>query len=182
MNAHLVNTLIQIREKAEDIHKGISTLQNTLPPWPELISQSTVLLHQYQTLLDQLSPEPILNHLILQPKATAPADSQIVPNLLRTKTLPEIEMEEEELWKHYNKENPLKYSFLLDERVEYNEIIDHIDSEYEKAKTVKVDSKLQGPQQVVPTNYDSSDLFDAMANGVGEDLNTILCLCLLQTY
>jgi len=91
----------------------------------------------------------------------------VVPNLLRTKTLPEIEREEEELWRQFNKESPLKYSFLLDERVEFNEIIDHMDSEFEKSKTAK-ELKLQTAPHSVPITFDSSDLLDAIANGSGK--------------
>lgn len=174
MDGRLYAAFLKIRDTAEDIRKSIVQIQS-MPAWPDFLSQAAVLLLQYQNLLDQLSNEVILNHHILQPKAIPNNNHLLIPNLLHTKPLPEVEQKEEELWKQYEALFPTrqfsyadKLEHLQERRNEYNKIITELEEHYEKAKASFKSASTVAPEPTYPiAPVTVADLAEAINSGNG---------------
>lgn len=90
--------LSALRNRAEDLRRSIDRLIHTMQfaadrlQWADTLEQYAVMNVQYQYLMDQL--RPLLKHWVAHPKSVNQSNAPLLPIMLATKVLPEMEAEE----------------------------------------------------------------------------------------
>mmetsp|Transcript_44072 Transcript_44072/g.71761 ORF Transcript_44072/g.71761 Transcript_44072/m.71761 type:complete len:227 (-) Transcript_44072:148-828(-) len=95
-----LNTYLStVKARAEDLRSAICRFDfNRNLSWTELLQQFEIIATQAYRINEEISP--VLQHFVIHPKAPTP-DLQRIPDLLRTKALPEVEQYEQQLYELY---------------------------------------------------------------------------------
>mmetsp|Transcript_16928 Transcript_16928/g.30229 ORF Transcript_16928/g.30229 Transcript_16928/m.30229 type:complete len:249 (-) Transcript_16928:594-1340(-) len=127
--------LFLLRSKACELRNSLNNIIQTLHVCPDRIAWGTALEQfgalniQYYHLLDQL--RPMLKHWVVHPKVVDASNHEILPLMMSTRVLPDMEKEESELLNNHeaaHRNTPAKnqYVSLLAEIEEFNSLIDNL--------------------------------------------------------
>lgn len=184
--ADVGSILTGIRGRAEDIRNRINDLhlnfeRNQFLNWNEVLEQFVVLSGQFSRLNEEL--KPILNNFVISPADVIPQDPNRIPELLRTKTHPEIESEELKMLENYEAtvagmDEKTRIAELSDKLQQYNSALERTEEVYEELKeqfNLKVGGKSTelaakaGTQQSVNEANQASlkQIWNAISNGAG---------------
>ncbi|GAB4823927.1 hypothetical protein N2152v2_010973 [Parachlorella kessleri] len=90
--------LAALRSRAEEVKRSIDRMIQALQfaadrlQWSDALEQFSVLNVQHQYLVDQL--RPLLKHWVVHPRSVNQSNAALLPIMLATKLLPEMEEEE----------------------------------------------------------------------------------------
>mmetsp|Transcript_22244 Transcript_22244/g.61722 ORF Transcript_22244/g.61722 Transcript_22244/m.61722 type:complete len:246 (-) Transcript_22244:361-1098(-) len=129
MNLSLLRTKAEdLRQSLEQIIQALQFAPNSVE-WGATIDQFNLLSVQYYNLIGQL--RPTLKHYVVHPKVVNEQNHEVLPLMMSTRVLPEMEKEEAVLMKnhharHGNTSAEIQYITLQGEIEAFNSLIDHL--------------------------------------------------------
>mmetsp|Transcript_41533 Transcript_41533/g.104426 ORF Transcript_41533/g.104426 Transcript_41533/m.104426 type:complete len:258 (-) Transcript_41533:168-941(-) len=132
----------QLRNKANELRNSLDHMLQTLHVCPDRVAWATALEQfgslniQYYHLVDQL--RPMLKHWVVHPRVVDATNHEILPLMMSTRILPDMEKEETELLKNHesaHSNTPAKgqYVELLAEIEEFNSLVDFLTTQKSQA-------------------------------------------------
>mmetsp|Transcript_14123 Transcript_14123/g.40137 ORF Transcript_14123/g.40137 Transcript_14123/m.40137 type:complete len:176 (+) Transcript_14123:143-670(+) len=95
MESDLTEALVTLQQRAEGLRETLAKLQGVgdaavlVRDWPDILTQYNVLVKQVDFLLEQCKPR--MRHHVIYPQHCPPnEDPNRIPELLRTKLIPEL--------------------------------------------------------------------------------------------
>ncbi|KAL6042507.1 hypothetical protein QOT17_005399 [Balamuthia mandrillaris] len=171
MEGEVPMTLESLRAKAESIKNVIASVDfERNSDWKELLGLFSVLATHFHILNAQFNTghgsARILSHFVVQPKKLTPEPTQL-PEMLRTKGLPELEAREAQLVSEYNAQT--QPTTLEQKRVtletmirEFNAMCDSIESSY----NTKLEEVRLRPKKEIITTEDTSKQLDNLLHAI----------------
>ncbi|KAL6060887.1 hypothetical protein QOT17_013219 [Balamuthia mandrillaris] len=171
MEGEVPMTLESLRAKAESIKNVIASVDfERNSEWKELLGLFSVLATHFHILNAQFNTghgsARILSHFVVQPKKLTPEPTQL-PEMLRTKGLPELEAREAQLVSEYNAQT--QPTTLEQKRVtletmirEFNAMCDSIESSY----NTKLEEVRLRPKKEIITTEDTSKQLDNLLHAI----------------
>eukprot|EP01114_Cavostelium_apophysatum_P014322 TRINITY_DN3685_c0_g1_i1.p1 TRINITY_DN3685_c0_g1~~TRINITY_DN3685_c0_g1_i1.p1 ORF type:complete len:492 (-),score=107.27 TRINITY_DN3685_c0_g1_i1:882-2279(-) len=179
METEIYTHLQATKGRGEDIRNRIGDLlanfeRNRNLTWPEVLEQFEVLSEQYSALSTELNQEvnQMLHHYVVQPVSINPAEPNQISELLRTKTLPEIEAEEQKMLQLYEAsvvgQNAEERVSVINERTEsFNSMVEEVENMYDELKQ-KLNLKSKREPFETDTNQVAfRSLLRAINDGIG---------------
>eukprot|EP01117_Protostelium_nocturnum_P008326 TRINITY_DN2975_c0_g1_i1.p1 TRINITY_DN2975_c0_g1~~TRINITY_DN2975_c0_g1_i1.p1 ORF type:complete len:399 (+),score=114.05 TRINITY_DN2975_c0_g1_i1:175-1371(+) len=133
--------------------------------WPELLEQYSVLGDQLSNLASSLTDEngSMLNHFVVIPQVIDPSLPEKIPDLFRTKTLPEMEDSDQEM---FNQCPPEKRQKVSDRISKHQRICEDLYSKFEDNCSQLDLSTSFDPLPFEPSHAVLKTLLSAIANGM----------------
>jgi len=169
--------LLSVKARAEDIRNRLNELhlnfaKNQYLQWPEVLEQFSVLSGQFYSLNEDI-PQ-MLTHFVLHPQTLQPRDPNQIPELLRTKALPEMENEEQMMVQQYETEmkgldlDQAKKVAVLQMGIEqYNSMCEQAEDIFEELKEQMSLKSKRAPLTTENNQAALKTLLGAMTHGNG---------------